>query len=124
MAHHSIQPLEVDGSGRVVFKGNPIVRFLLDNGPFDMNAIAANPSFSREDREHFAQLIGYSFSGACELSYMSEEVLQAAEHAHAQPDSAHARVAVLQEQLKTLRDQLRGPMAALFGVHPDDLGPA
>jgi hypothetical protein len=62
------------------FKENAIVRFLLDAGKFDMNDLALMP-FSREDREQFAQLIGYSHSGFGELSYVSDETWELAETA-------------------------------------------
>lgn len=45
----------------VRFKANAIVRHLLDAGPFDMNQLAMM-KFPREDREQFAELIGYSLS--------------------------------------------------------------
>ena len=70
MTQHPVQPLEeIDGVLR--FKENKIVRFLLDEGPFDMNQLAAMP-FSDEDRSQFAQLIGYSLSGFGELGYVEE----------------------------------------------------
>ena len=68
---HPIQPLYLDG-GQVWFKENPIVRFLLEAGPYDMNKLAAMP-FDNEDREQFAQLIGYNTSGFSELSYVSNQ---------------------------------------------------
>lgn len=69
---HPVQPLDLDEHGTLRFKANAIIRFLLDTGPFDMNKIALMP-FSQEDREQFAQLIGYSLSGFGELSYVSDE---------------------------------------------------
>lgn len=69
---HPVQPLVKDEYGVVRFKRNAIVRFLLDAGPFDMNKLAII-EFSNEDREQFAQLIGYSLSGWSDLSYVSEE---------------------------------------------------
>lgn len=54
------------GALTVRFKENSIVRFLLDGGPFDLNMLARMP-FSVEDREQFAQLIGYSLEGFGEL---------------------------------------------------------
>ena len=60
------------------FRENAIVRMLLDKGPFDMNAIARK-NFSQEDEEQFAQLIGYSVSGAGDLSYFSREVIALAD---------------------------------------------
>lgn len=66
-----MQPLELDDRGRTRFAPNAIVMFLLDNGPFDMNQIAAR-NFTQRDREQFAQLIGYSLRGFHELSYVSD----------------------------------------------------
>ena len=59
------------------FRPNAIVEYLLDRGPFDMNSLGIY-GFPREDREQFAQLIGYSVSGFCELSYVSDEAAEAA----------------------------------------------
>jgi len=66
------QPLTIDVNGHIRFRENAIVAFLLENGPNDMNSISQG-DFSPEDREHFAQLIGYSLSGFGDLSYVSEE---------------------------------------------------
>lgn len=76
VATHPLQPL-VDDAGTTRFKANEIVRYLLDNGRDDMNTLAALP-FSQEDREQFAQLIGYSLGGFGELPYVSEETWQRA----------------------------------------------
>ena len=70
------QPLVVV-DGIVRFRANAIVRYLLDEGPFDMNAIGSLP-FSQADREQFAQLIGYSLGGFGNLSYVSDETYEAA----------------------------------------------
>ena len=78
MNTHPIQPLYKDDSGVVRFKENAIVSFLLDNGPFDMNALAVS-QFSNEDREQFAQLIGYSLCGFGDLDYVSDETYERAE---------------------------------------------
>lgn len=75
---HPIQPLELDHRGVLRFKANAIVRHLLDNGGIDMNALARE-DFTREDREQFAQLIGYSHSGSGDLSYVSDAVWYAAQ---------------------------------------------
>ncbi len=72
MTAHPWQPIEVDADGHSRFKQNKIVRFLLDSGQFDMHTLAMMP-FSDEDREQFAQLIGFSVRGFCELSYVSDE---------------------------------------------------
>lgn len=98
-APHPIQPLITDGDGRQRFKENAIVRFLLDRGPFDMNQLAAE-DFSREDREQFAQLIGYSLAGFGELSYASDFVYEAAQ------TPANEKVAFLESKLAELRATL------------------
>jgi len=74
-----MQPIEPDAHGVMRFKSNAIVRHLLDSHPNEsMNTIALG-KFSRDDREQFAQLIGYSVSGAGDLSYMSRELIDAAD---------------------------------------------
>lgn len=72
MPKHPMQPLEWDKNEVLRFKRNPIVEFLLDNpARVDMNLLA-RMDFSREDRQQFAQLIGYSLSGYSELSYVTD----------------------------------------------------
>lgn len=70
-----IQPLIWDEHKILRFRGNALVEYLLDAGPFDMNHLACVPC-SPEDREQFAQLIGYSVSGFSELSYVSNATMQ------------------------------------------------
>ena len=73
---HPVQPLKVDPYGVVRFKKNAIVEYLLDGVArrhgIDMNELAVMP-FSDEDREQFAQLIGYSLSGFSDLSYVTDK---------------------------------------------------
>lgn len=75
---HPTQPLSKDEHGTIRFKANKIVRHLLDHGGHDMNKLSMM-NFSQEDREQFAQLIGYSLSGFGELSYVSDETYERAE---------------------------------------------
>ena len=118
---HPIQPLVVDENGTTRFKKNAIVEYLLDNGRIDLNQIARQ-DFSREDREQFAQLIGYSWSGAHDLGYMSDEVLDAAEAMQKEGVSeAEARAGVLRDQITSVKNALREGVAELFCIHPDDL---
>ena len=77
MTDHAMQPVELDADGVSRFKGNAIVRFLLDAGPYDMNKLAMMP-WPQEDREQFAQLIGYSVSGFGELPYVRDETYEKA----------------------------------------------
>lgn len=118
---HPIQPVERDKNGTLRFKGNAIVRFLLEHGPFDMNDIARG-DFTREDREQFAQLIGYSLSGASDLSFMSSEVLDAARGGfEAGANETEARCNHLRGLLDDVRSKLAPGVAQLFGIHEDDL---
>jgi hypothetical protein len=69
-----MQPIVLDEYGVPRFKANPIVRYLLDRGPFDMNhlaAVGAPMGWSDDDAAQFAQLIGYSTSGWGSLSYVA-----------------------------------------------------
>jgi hypothetical protein len=121
MAKQPIQPTEIDEQGTLRFRKNALVCHLLDNGGIDLNKLAAVPC-SREDREQFAQLIGYSLSGFSELSYVSDETYLAAAKMHEMGVSdTQARLTVLTDLVMKLRAELRDPMAELFGVHPDDL---
>ncbi|MBT6048137.1 MAG: hypothetical protein HOG49_15115 [Candidatus Scalindua sp.] len=74
-----LQPLFLDGQETLRFKANNIVRYLLDKGVADLNHLAeVSYLFSQDDQEQFAQLIGYSLSGFCELSYVSDETCEKA----------------------------------------------
>lgn len=76
---HPMQPLVRDSEGVVRFKANAIVRFLLDTHPtMDLNQIAVR-RFPREDREQFAQLIGYSVAGFGDLDYAATATIRAAD---------------------------------------------
>lgn len=121
MAKHPIQPLQLDDKGVLRFKENAIVRHLLDNGGIDLNNLACL-EFSREDREQFAQLIGYSLSGFGELGYVSDDTYAVAEASFIDPNLhwRDERIALLEEKLETLQELLRAPMATLYGMHPDD----
>lgn len=78
LGKHPDQPLVKSSNGVIRFKKNAIVQFLLDAGPNDMNTLARMP-FSDEDRQQFAQLIGYSLCGYGELSYVSNAAYNRAE---------------------------------------------
>jgi hypothetical protein len=121
---HPLQPLVKDKHGRLRFKENQIVSYLLEAGRkigVDMNELAILP-FPREDRERFAQLIGYSLSGFGELSYVSDDTYDTAtkmsETGKAEQDS---RVEMLEEKLENIRNALREACTSAFHIHPDDL---
>lgn len=115
MSKHPIQPLVTDEHGTVRFKANAIVRDLLDyssRGGFGLNEIAVR-AYNREDREQFAQLIGYS-----------HEVLEAASRmlAHGETEQ-EARLKYLEELVTSISEPLRRAAVAAFSIHPDDLEP-
>lgn len=120
-----IQPLATDAYGVVRFKANRIVQHLLDTHPTcDMNTLAAL-DFNDDDRQQFAQLIGYSLSGYSTLSsYVDDDAYYAAENMADGLDERDARIAALEQKLAELRaarDALREPIARLLEMHPDDL---
>jgi hypothetical protein len=59
-------------------EGNEVVRWLKNNGPTDMNGLAYQ-DFPQKDEEQFAMLIGYSVSGAGDLSYFSGAMINRAD---------------------------------------------
>lgn len=116
-----IQPLEKDEHGVVRFRANKVVQYLLDNGGLDMNDLAM-VDFPREDREQFAQLIGYSHSGSGDLSYMSDAVWEAADRMYTRGESEEqARITQLEQTLQNARAAIRDAAVAIFRIHPDDL---
>ena len=117
---HPIQPIETDKNGTLRFKENKIASYLLDKGGIDMNALAML-EFSNEDREQFAQLIGYSLSGFGSLSYVSDETYNAAERMVNGIDESQARIDSLQNTLDRVRRGMVDVVPHLFKIHPDDL---
>jgi uncharacterized protein YceH (UPF0502 family) len=120
-----IQPLTTDARGVMRFKANAIVQHLLDTHPAcNMNTLATL-DFSDDDRQQFAQLIGYSLDGYGSLaSYVSDEAYTAAAHMADGLDERDARIAALEQKLAEMRaavDMLREPVARLLEMHPDDL---
>jgi hypothetical protein len=98
------------------------VRTLLDSArPLDLNDLAIM-DFSVEDREQFAQLIGYSLSGFGDLSYVRSDTYAAADAMHESGLSeSAARIISLEETLEAIRAGLRVAAPAAFHIHPDDL---
>lgn len=117
---HPVQPIYVDSNGTLRFKENKIVSFLLDNGGYDMNKLACM-DFSQEDREQFAQLIGYSLDGFSELSYVSDAAYETAIKRAEGLDERDARITYLESRLEIVRSALREIVPELFRIHPDDL---
>lgn len=103
---HSIQPLHHDNHGVLRFQENPIVQYLLEAGPFDLNILAGGTGFDREDWEHFAQIIGYSLDGWGSLNYVSDTTFEVAyAMSKEEPDpveqALRARIAELEARIRT-----------------------
>lgn len=95
---HPMQPLvAVDQAnsphGPVIrFKKNKIVDWLERAGGANLNEISlmhANGMFPTEDMEQFWQLLGYSVSGYCDISFVRDEVK---DEAHQQAEALYAAV--------------------------------
>jgi len=78
MIQHPIQQLYKYKHGTIRFRKNAIVRFLLDAGPYDLNDLDIM-SFSDNDWEQFAQLIGYSLSLFGDSEFVSDATYDRAE---------------------------------------------
>lgn len=118
---HPIQQIITDDSGIKRFKQNKIVRYLLDSGEIDMNKLAAIP-FDQDDREQFAQLIGYSLGGFADLSYVSDVTYETAcRMAVDGKPEAESRIEVLEQKLDAVRNAIKSVVPELFRIHQDDL---
>lgn len=120
--NHPIQPIVKDDDGNQRFLENKIVSHLYNVGlkhGCGLNEIA-DMQFSKEDRQQFAQLIGYSLCGYSELGYVDDDAYRAAV-ASAKKDPKDAMIETLTFEINKLRKALQVPMARLFGVHPADL---
>jgi len=116
MKRFPLQPIEEHR-----FVANKVVRYLLDNGGIDMNDLAVQ-DFPQTDREQFAQLIGYSISGAGDLDYFSDESIEAAMMVAEKGVSEEAaRIEELRSTLDAVRKAMKDVVAILFSIHPDDL---
>jgi len=116
-----IQPIVNDEQGRPRFVTNRIVETLLDSGELDMNALAVM-DFTHQEREQFAQLIGYSLDGFSELSYVSNEAYTTAALMSQGMTEQEAKTAHLQDSLDFIKDSLKGVVPLLYSIHPDDMG--
>ena len=123
---HPTQPLALDEKGVLRFQKNQIVSDLLEHASkhgMDLNTIACG-SYSEEDHRQLAQLIGYSLSGYGGLSYVDDVSYMVAEEVSRAggKDEKDLRIEFLESRLSDFKTAIREPIAALFEVHPSDLG--
>ena len=104
------------------FVENKIVVYLLDNGVIDMNELAILP-FDAEDRQQFAQLIGYSLSGYGQLNYVTDASYDKAQTLQENPHytDSQTEIKVLNETLSETRGLVKKLATSLFRIHEDDL---
>lgn len=117
-----IQPID-HSSGHARFRPNAIVKHLLsitEKHGYGLNKIA-DLDVSNDDREQFAQLIGYSLRGFGELSYVSEDTYQTACRLADGETEDQARIRSLEESVENMRAAIRDAAVAAFRIHPDDL---
>ncbi len=104
------------------FVKNSIVEFLLNYGLYDLNQLAVM-DFTREEREQFDQLSGYSLSGYSELSYVSDDSYDTAS-IMAENENMNELMSeniMLKQKLDETRAKLKELAPILFHIHPDDL---
>jgi hypothetical protein len=118
---HPIQPLELDDRGTLRFKENKIVRYLLDNGGIDLNKLACL-DFNGEDREQFAQLIGYSLSGFGELGYVTDRTYELAQtmYDNDEANQQAEEIERLEAELAALKQSVSESISALRQLLPDE----
>ena len=111
-------PIQLIKNGR--FIPNKIVEKLLETSSLDMNEIACM-DFTNEDREQFAQLIGYSLNGYAELSYVSDESYETVIKMSEGKSDLQSENEYLTETLNMVRNNIKEIAPMLFKIHPDDL---
>lgn len=90
---HPMQPVVWDGRRVIRFKANKIVNYLLEwasSRGCNLNDLA-RMDFAKDDRTQFAQLIGYSVSGAGDLPYFDRALLARADAEASKLASQRAR---------------------------------
>ena len=82
MSEHPMQPIEWAKDGVIRFKGNAIVRWLVDSKQIDLNQISIycqEHRVPKTDVEQFWQLLGYSVSGYGDLGFVRRKTIETAD---------------------------------------------
>lgn len=113
---HPIQPLLQDEDGTVYFKENSVVTYLWIYSRLKIADITKQ-GFSQEDKEQFAQLIGFNIDRFSELDCASQEVIHAANRMFIDGDDERdARINDLTGRQTELKEGLVEVVRLLFGV--------
>jgi hypothetical protein len=86
-----MQPIELDGDGDARFVQNPVVRFLLDFGPFNLNQLIDLPKVTKEEWNQFRQLLGCSVSCFLEIPSVDDETAEMVEKAVELLENGHVK---------------------------------
>lgn len=120
-----LQPIDIDAFGVKRFRKNVIVEFLLDECSHSLNELPLKLNYEKyqEDWEQFAQLIGYSISGFCDLPYVKSETANAVSTLAANDgmDANLAKIKALEQQLETIKLTLKD-LILESGFNAADLG--
>lgn len=108
-----VQPVLTDESGVLRFRANPLVRWLLDAGPHNMNDLALVPATNAE-RSQFAQLIGYSVDGYRDLSYAVVESDLPTPGLPSPEQALEAEIRALDDEMKGLAARRAEALAELL----------
>jgi hypothetical protein len=123
-----MQPIRLDKHGTTRFVANACVEWVVDKldsiGYQTMNELAMDCKAAPEERQQFAQLIGYSVSGYCDLNYVDRQARLEANAAADTLDGGDPKDLIINElrkELAELRKCIRTAAVAAFDIHPDDL---
>lgn len=111
----------------VRFRANTLVRHLLDEASAGrkcgMNELYSQVKASKEEKQQFAQLIGYSVSGYGDLSYVTDEAYAAAALKAENPekDEKDLLLDYYRGRLRQIQEAFAGPVGWLYNVPVEDL---
>ena len=115
-----IQPLVIDEQKVLRFKQNKIVRDLLDfasSRGMSLNEIAFNRTYSDDDHQQFAQLIGYSVSGYGELPYVDNVSFAAVAYMEHNPMTSDVvRIMAMEDKIDEVKKLIAEGIGWLDGL--------
>lgn len=112
-----MQPVFIDNYGASQFKSNKIVKFLYEQLHGGMNTLM-QMDFTKNDRQQFAQLIGYSVSGYSELNYVDETAYLRAQ-AQAETNIENSELLALRARVNELEAAIRALNSAVGNIEEE-----